>query len=320
MLIRSGFTLPARTARPDDWAEMLRDHFVSLEVSDLEDSGFTGAVRSSQAAHLHVATVNSVTQCISRSRPLIRTDGRDDLQIGVLRRGRATMRQDDRECTLGRGDFVLYDMSRPFDWHFEGHPHDGSWSMEVFTWPRCSLPLGEADVRALTAVAFDGHSGATSLLGRFLHDLAALRMADSIDSSTDAIVDEVGDLVNAVLRRSLRTDRSPHHDLMRSALAEIDSRLTDQALGPADIAAALSISLRHLHRVFAEHDTTVSRTIRQRRLENCRRDIAADTGKVRSLQQISSRWGFGDLPVFSRSFKQEYGISPRQYRATLVTG
>ncbi|MFW0794655.1 helix-turn-helix domain-containing protein [Gordonia sp. CPCC 205515] len=317
MLIRSGFHLPARTARPDDWAEMLRDHFVGLDVSDLLDSGFTGAVRSTQTAHLHVASVNSVAQSISRSDSLIRADQKDNLQVGMMRRGRAVVSQDDRECLLQRGDFVLYDTSRPFSWRFDGHPDDGTWSMEVFTWPRAALALSEVDVRRLTAVAFDGRSGSSALLGRFLHDLATLRMSDDADTSTGAIIDEVGDLVNAILRSSLRTDTHPHTDLYRSAIAQIDERIADPGVSPVEIAAALSISTRQLHRVFAEQDTTVSRTIRRRRLERCRRDIVADTGAARSLLQISRRWGFSDLAVFSRAFKQEYGVSPRHYRSTL---
>ena len=319
MLVRSGLALPARTTKLSDWAAMLREHFVSLDVSDTDrDARFTGAVRSARVAHLEVATVQSTEQRISRSGGLIRSDGRDCLQIGMIRRGRAWVAQDGRECALVRGDYVLYDTARPFDWRFEGDPADNSWNLEVFTWPRNALAFTEHEVQSLTAVAFDGRTGVSGLLGRFLHDLVSIRMSPDVTATDGGIVDEVGDLVNAVVRSIAVPVNSVRADLYHAAIAVIDEHLSDASLSPHQIAATLSISTRQLHRVFAEQDTTVSRTIRVRRLEGCRRELVARTTAGRSLGEISGRYGFTDLAVFSRAFKQQYGMSPRNYRATVA--
>ena len=316
MLVRSGFALPVRTTRASDWEDMLREHFVALSVSDIEDGPrFTGAVRSSELAHLKVSTVHSTEQRIARSGSLARADRADYLQIGRIRRGRAVVTQDDRECVLDHDDFVLYDTTRPFEWRFDGHPDDGSWVLEVFTWPRGSLSFTEAEIHNLTAITFDGRAGASGLLGRFLHDIVTSRIASDAGAG-NAIVDEVGDLVGAVLRAVGRPLGAPRSNTYRAAMAMIDESLGDPSLSPSVIASALGISTRHLHRVFAEQDTTVSRVIRVRRLEQCRRDMALSTTTDRSLGQISRRWGFADPSLFSRTFKSEYGMSPRQYRAT----
>lgn len=34
-----------------------------------------------------------------------------------------------------------------------------------------------------------------------------------------------------------------------------------------------------------------------------------------SVTDISRRWGFPDLPGFSRAFRAAYGLSPSDYRA-----
>ncbi|BCF86174.1 hypothetical protein RQCS_57190 [Rhodococcus qingshengii] len=130
MLARSGFSLPTRTTLTGDWADLLREHFVALDVSDIGDGDrFSGAVHSAQLAHVRVSAVQSMEQRIVRSNSLIKSDGADYLQIGMIRRGSAVVRQDDRECVLRRGDYVLYDTTRPFDWQIEGHAHDGIWGL-----------------------------------------------------------------------------------------------------------------------------------------------------------------------------------------------
>ncbi|NMO02865.1 helix-turn-helix domain-containing protein [Gordonia sp. TBRC 11910] len=316
MLVRSGFALPTRTTRTADWAEMLREHFVSLDVSDVvEAPRFSGAVRTSQYAHLKVSTVTATEQRIARSDNLIRSDTSAYLQLGMVRRGRAVVRQHGRECVLDAGDFTLYDTTSPFDWCLAGHPDDASWGLEVFTWPRAALSFTDSDIRDLTAVAFDGRAGASGLLARFLHDIVVSRPVADVDGPGQAVVEEVGDLVHAILRGAVGQS-TPHSSLYRAAVEWIDDNLADDTLAPPGVAAGVMVSTRQLHRAFAEQGTTVARTIRARRLERCRRDIVS-SGNGRSLQEISADWGFRDLAVFSRAFKQEYGLSPRDYRAAV---
>ena len=207
MLARSGFSLPTRTTLTGDWADLLREHFVALDVSDIEDGDrFSGAVHSAQLAHVRVSAVQSMEQRIVRSSSLIKSDGADYLQIGMIRRGSAVVRQDDRECVLRRGDYVLYDTTRPFDWQIEGHAHDGIWGLEVFTWPRSYLSLSDAEVTSLTAIAFDGHAGLSGLLGRFLHDLASVRMTSDASGDEEEVVNEIGNLVKVRSSHNCATD------------------------------------------------------------------------------------------------------------------
>lgn len=316
MLEKSDVPLATRATIAGDWADLLREHFVALDVSDIDDrTRFTGAVQSAQLAHVKVAAVQSMEQRIVRSNSLIRDDGADYLQIGMIRRGSAIVRQDERECVLRCGDYVLYDTTRPFDWQFEGHPDDGFWGLEVFTWPRPSLALADAEIRSLTAVAFDGHTGVSGLLGRFLHDLASVRMSSDVAGAEAEIIEEISGLLKSFLHTTIRPVSSYRNDLYEMALSVIDDRIEDPSLSPVNIAEAVAVSIRQLHRVFAEHGTTVSRSIRRRRLEVCRREMVRHGTADRSLTQIAHRWGFTDPSTFSRAFKAEFGMSPRLYRS-----
>ncbi|MGW0174034.1 helix-turn-helix domain-containing protein [Rhodococcus sp. NPDC003322] len=293
------------------WSSLLRNHFVALSLSGIDrDSQFTGKVQTFELSHLRVSRVQSTEQRITRSDILINSDCADYLQIGMVRRGRAQVSQNGRECQLEPGDFVFYETACPFDWRVNGSSSDGLWDLEVFTWPRRSLSFTDTEVGRLTALAFKGSDGTSGLLGRFLHDLAATGVGTS-----SPIVDEVGDLVSAVLRTAIAPEQCTQADyLFRSATSYIDTNLGDSSMSPTTIAAGMNVSVRHLHRVFAEHGATVAGFVRNRRIEQCRREIAGELGPGLTISRVARKWGFNDLSLFSRTFKKAYGMSPLQYK------
>ena len=99
--------------------------------------------------------------------------------------------------------------------------------------------------------------------------------------------------------------------------AFIDAHLADPELSPAQIAAACGISLRRLHRAFADTSWSVCGWIRHRRLEQCRQALLDPTQDRLSITQIAFRWGFNDAAHFSRSFRDAYEQTPRDARRRL---
>jgi AraC-like DNA-binding protein len=95
----------------------------------------------------------------------------------------------------------------------------------------------------------------------------------------------------------------------------IDGHLPDPALAPAEIAAAAHISVRHLHRLFSSTGSTLGDCIRARRLEQCRKDLANPRLRDKTITEIAFGWGFSDSAHFSRSFRSQFGVCPRIFRA-----
>ncbi len=93
----------------------------------------------------------------------------------------------------------------------------------------------------------------------------------------------------------------------------IEAHLADPALGPAALAEAAGISVRHLHRLFSARGRRVSEWIRERRLERCCADLVDRRASGRSITEIAFCWGFSDSAHFSRSFKRHFGVSPREF-------
>lgn len=78
------------------------------------------------------------------------------------------------------------------------------------------------------------------------------------------------------------------------------------------------MSLRALHALFEHHEATVSGWIRHRRLERSRRDLADPAQRDVPVSAVATRWGLVNHAHFSRAFRAAYGLSPVDYRHSVV--
>jgi AraC-like DNA-binding protein len=302
-----------RTGRVRVWRDIVREHFVTLDVDTARIGHFEGAVDTGTIAHLRVSEVASVTQGFNRTRAFAQQDGVRYLQAGLVTRGRGHVVQDGRECTLGPGDFTVYETDRPFFWGLSGDA-TSRWNLLVFTWPRAAVPLTEQQTMALTAHRLSGHDGITGVVSRMLRDLAASRPQPT-DGGAVKLADQLADLVLTAAGEARPTGiTSAESDLLARIEQYMLDNLGDPFLSPDSIAATHFISTRHLQRLFAARGRTVSQSLRLARLEACRRDLlTAAPGE--SVSAVARRYGFTDAAVFSRAFRAAYGTTPTSYRA-----
>lgn len=94
----------------------------------------------------------------------------------------------------------------------------------------------------------------------------------------------------------------------------IDAHLAEPVLGPGEVASAMGISVRHLHRVFSVRGSTLADYIRTRRLQQCREDLVNPRLQHRTITEIAFRRGFSDAAHFSHSFRKQFGVSARAFR------
>lgn len=105
--------------------------------------------------------------------------------------------------------------------------------------------------------------------------------------------------------------RSP--DFIQASLFA-EEHLADPQLDAQRIAAAIFVSTRQLHKIFQAEGTTVSRWIRNRRLEKCRGMLTDPELHWMSVGDIGAAWGFFNRAHFSRIYRAAYGCSPRSHR------
>ncbi|MGA5504044.1 helix-turn-helix domain-containing protein [Streptomyces umbrinus] len=280
------------------------------------ENGFRAQVGISDFGAIQATLLTTMPHTVHRSPKLIRQADPEVLKVGCIVRGGATVTQNGQSADLGVGDLTLFDTSRPF---LGGHaPHIPTSQLLLLRFPRSLLPLPDQDLRRLSAVRIPGAQGIGALSSQFLLQLAQhlheLSPADTARLSTLTL-----DVLTTALADALDTPSAvPPHTRQRALMAQIHAfirdNLGDPLLTPDAIAGAHCISLRYLQRLFQQDGHTVAGWIRERRLEQCRRDLADPRLAARPIHAIAARWAFTSPAHFSQAFRSAYGLSPRQFR------
>jgi AraC-like DNA-binding protein len=309
--------LPLRDRYPF-WKEAVCGMFVGLDCTRSADGPFVGAaacrvVPCDAKENVSFIEVASVQQKAVRTQRQIRRDSDAWLMLLVQTEGPGILHQDGRAAMLGPGDMVLFDSTRGYSFDFES----------PFRQTVVKIPHRRLAARLPPPSLWLGRAiPATSTLGKVLAAHIAT-VSSSIEAIAPAVrpglVERTIDLIaftfSAALNDAHPSASTARRMLLMRAIQFVDAHIHDPALAPADVAAALGISVGYLHRLFQGAGTSVGGHIRERRLEGCRDQLGSPLHAGEHITEIAMRWGFNDLPHFSRAFRARYGMAPRDYRA-----
>jgi AraC-like DNA-binding protein len=277
---------------------------------------FQAQVAISELGPVQATLMTSTPHSVRRTPKLIRQADPEAFLVTCTIRGPAMMEQDGRQVDLGVGDLGLYDSSRPY---LAGLlPAAEPSRLVILRFPRSSLPLPPHDLRDLTGIRIPGDRGIGALSSRILRQLARHlpELTASETSRLSALTLDVLTLAlaGALDSESLLPPRTRQRALTAQIHAFIQDHLGDPHLTPDTIAAAHHISRSYLHKLFHRQGHTVTGYIRECRLQQCRRDLAAPHLAAHPIHEIAARWGFTSPAHFSQAFRSAYGLSPREFR------
>ncbi|MEC3953113.1 helix-turn-helix domain-containing protein [Nocardia sp. CDC153] len=225
-------------------------------------------------------------------------------------RGEATLEKDGRVAALAPGDFAVYENSRPFTWTFTR-----PWSVSVLSVPSDAVALSESARRSASGRALSGRDGLSGVVGRFVLDLIR-HGADVAEERSEEILARTTDLALCLLAApdSVGYTDAAQRSLMMRIKAHIEQHLADSTLSPGEIAAAVNISTRYLHKLFQAEHESVALYIRRRRLARVRDQLLDHRLAHLGIATLVHRNGFGDISGFNRAFRAAYGVSPGEMR------
>lgn len=298
------------------WRDLICDVYVELECEYPREGEFSGQIHFQSLADLELSRVRTDAQDVLRTKSRISRSSQQDFLISLQTAGFGIVEQDGREAHLRPGDFALYDTTRPYRLRFGERFEQLVVKLRRQDLKR-RLPLPET----LTALRVGGDRGIGRLASRLIQSTSKqLRAVD--EPLHGALAENVMSLVASALG-SVSPAAGAHQSSNRVAQLYrvktfIEDHLHDAELTVETVAAAHGISPRYLHMLFKPESMTVSRWIWERRLERCRKDLANPQLAGMNITEIAFRWGFNDSAHFSRTFKQRFGHSPRDYRHQIL--
>lgn len=233
----------------------------------------------------------------------------------VLLAGDYSLEQDGREVTLRPGDMTVYDATRP---HRIFCPR--RFSKMIVSIPRSKLQERVGGVEHYSALRIAGDRGAGAVTAAFLRSCAE-RARELSASEFAALSENCFDILTLALTSAGSAAGAASHS--RSTSRARIKRFVERYLGSPDldvsmVAAGVGMSPRYVNDILSDEGLSLMRYILKRRLEKCRRDLSSRAGAGTRITEVAFRWGFNDVSHFSRSFKQRFGCSPRDYRRMYI--
>lgn len=205
------------------------------------------------------------------------------------------------------GQFLLEYSDEPYEFSYE--KSNLLWVLKL---PESALQTRLGNASRYCARAYDAQNG----IGKLFRDYVQLLTTHCVNPSPTAqalMGSQVIDLLALALRENGEIE-SDQTTIVRAAhLARVEAyiraHLFEAELSPAGIAQACGISLRYLHELFKTEERSVAESVRARRLQAAYEQLL--TGASDSVSRVAYGTGFGDQAQFSRLFRMEFGLTPR---------
>lgn len=293
--IRFATSAGSRRERNRQWCAITRAEHVEL-ADDHEASIVGGDIGALRLCTVAMGGHRLLDEC-----PV---PGSDAVKLVFQEEGECLFEQDGQAVLLGPGHWIAYRKARPHRITASGFSRQTALVQPLAQGaPAAQLMRRQSFLRGPGAVLHASVAAALATL-RDLDDAVAPRLGDAL-----------GDLLELTFLARSETDDPASREARRRAAADfVERNLDDMELDVARIAAAVGCSKRTLHKLFIDQGITVSRMIWARRLARCRSELADPALGRRTITEIAHRWGFSDSQHFSRAFKAQFGVSPRDFR------
>jgi AraC-like DNA-binding protein len=228
-------------------------------------------------------------------------------------KGSSVFHQLGREAPLSEGDFVLCDTGMPHHFH-TGKP---SITIMVRVLPevlREYLPT----IEQFCGVHLGRAVGVTSTVAAMVRSLSDSMDFGSCPDYEGRVAHHLLEMISISYAMGFNSSHSPTSATVgrrrTDVIHYIENHLRNPSLTVESIASGVHLSPRYLRAIFSDSGEKMSAYIRRRRLEECAKKIRDPAWRGHTLTEIAFSSGFNSAAHFTRCFRDQFNMSPRQYR------
>jgi AraC-like DNA-binding protein len=185
--------------------------------------------------------------------------------------------------------------------------------------PMADIPEAIAGLPGLVAKPFGDHPVLMPLLESCFSDLTEAT-DDSHPAAAETLVQTLAHLAliarGVVPPRSRIAQRAIRAGRLSLARRLIASHIAQPQLSPSYVANLIGISVRHLHVLFEETSLSFAQTATALRIERSRRLLCE--APAATIAEIALASGFDSIATYYRVFRANQGITPGDFRDTMI--
>jgi len=286
---------PGETASA--WHAWMSRLFAGLDTDVYGDRLFEGHVRVANAGDVVLTRLEAGRHRVMRSMQGLRAHESPYLKIVAPWEGVASVRQHNREASVRKGSWVIYDTAQEYE------VTNPEWSEHLIVMlPRQAIVERGIRLEGLMGRNVGGSSGIARIA------LETMRSTyQELPGMAPHLARRAGELLVDMVHLSLQelagqgTAGTQQLALQDRIRAHVAAHLRDPGLSVESVAAALNCSKRHLHNAFADSQTSL--------------ELLQPAQAQRTITEVAMDCGFGSTAHFSRAFKIYTGLSPSDFRA-----
>ncbi|WP_009478428.1 helix-turn-helix domain-containing protein [Rhodococcus sp. JVH1] len=301
------------SCRPGDrfefWREVICREFTPLTPtpSDHAVADFAGKVEVRPLGATNRAVLGSQPQHVAHGAREVAEVSDGVYFVNVQLAGRCHVRTDAGSGDVSPGQLTIVDTKRPY-WF----DYDAPWRLMSYQVPHIALARLDTTSDSIGR-PIDTGSGVGLVLASLMRALWEVDVVGSSRHTSEHHLERsFFSAVEATLCCPWSEPSLPPNSIRTAAIDYVRGHLGDPSLSVPLVANALAISPRALHYAFSSGESFAS-SVRTERLEAVARALR-DPRNRDSVSHIAARYGFLDASSFSRAFRCQYSMSPRDYR------
>lgn len=237
-----------------------------------------------------------------------------DICLWLIERGTLTVEQNNGiQTRFGPGSAVLCDVAQALR---------GRWDRARFSFVRPARQrlvqlIGHVPAARSRSVEAIDHLALAPFLASQLGTLANHGVALGADE-LEAVLAGIFQTAEALLGSVYMAGAEHGVDRLQLVHRYIQSNLHRHDLGVVDIARDTGLSRAQLYRLFSTQDMSVHATLREMRLLKSLSYLQQPRSGLLSIGAIAYACGFSDQAVFSKLFRQRFGMPAREARQRMA--
>lgn len=237
-----------------------------------------------------------------------------DICLWLIERGTLTVEQNNGiQTRFGPGSALLCDVAQSLR---------GRWDRSHFSFVRLARQrlvqlLGHVPAARARSIEAIDHLALAPFLASQLGTLANHGVALGFDE-LEAVLGGIFQTSESLLGSIYATGSDHGVDRLQLVHRYIQSNLHRHDLGVVDIARGTGLSRAQLYRVFSSQDMSVHATLREMRLLKSLSYLQLPRSGQLSIGAIAYACGFSDQAVFSKLFRQRFGMPAREARQRMA--